>query len=106
MIAQVKQTYITPEEYLRWERKSETKSEYHDGELVAMAGASWEHNLITGNIGRHLGNQLEGRRCVVVTSDMRVRVPECNRYYYPDVVVVCGEPQFEDSELDTLLNPL
>jgi Uma2 family endonuclease len=96
---------LTPQEYLERERKAETKSEYDGGVVVAMAGASWEHNLITGNIGRRLGNQLERTSCVVVTNDQRVRVPECDRYYYPDVAVVCDEPQFEDAEVDTLLNP-
>lgn len=99
------QPYLTPQEYLERERKAETKSEYSGGVVVAMAGASWEHNLITGNLERRLGNQLEGKPCIVVSRDQRVRVPECNRYYYPDIAVVCGEPLFEAAELDTLLNP-
>ncbi|HZP81485.1 MAG TPA: Uma2 family endonuclease [Chthonomonadaceae bacterium] len=100
-----KQPRLTPQEYLECERKAETKSEYDNGVVVAMAGASWEHNLITGNLERRLGNQLEGKPCVVVSRDQRVRVPQCNKYYYPDVAVVCGEPLFEDAEVDTLLNP-
>lgn len=96
---------LTPQEYLERERKAEKKSEYDDGVIVAMSGASWEHNLITSNVLRELGNQLRGKPCAVVGQDMRVRVPECNRYYYPDIVVVCGKPLFEDGELDTLLNP-
>lgn len=98
-------SYITPQQYLEWERKAETKSEYHGGQIVAMAGASWEHNLIKDNLSRHLGNQMAEGPCVVVTSDLRVRVPACDKYYYPDVVVVCSEPQFEDAHADTLLNP-
>jgi Uma2 family endonuclease len=99
------QPRLMPQQYLEQERKAETKSEYHGGIVVAMAGASWEHNLITGNLERRLGNQLEDTSCVVVSKDQRVRVPECNRYYYPDVVVVCNPPEFEDAEVDTLLNP-
>jgi Uma2 family endonuclease len=105
MVAYAKQTPTTPAEYLYWERKAETRHEYLDGVVVAMAGASREHTLIVGNIGRQLGNQLEERPCETYQTDMRVRVLECNRYYYPDIAVVCGEPQFEDAELDTLLNP-
>jgi Uma2 family endonuclease len=105
MVAYAKTPYTTPEEYLYWERKAETKSEYLDGVVVAMAGAKWNHNVILTNCSRRLGNQLEATPCTVVTSEQRVRVEECNRYYYPDVVAVCGEPQLEDAELDTLLNP-
>lgn len=99
------QPHITPQEYLERERKAETRSEYYGGVIVAMTGASWEHNLITGNIARRLGNQLEGKPCVVVTNDLRVRALKRRSYYYPDVVVVCGEPLFEDVEFDTLINP-
>ena len=105
MVAERQREYVTRQEYLAWERKATTKSEYHDGVIVAMAGASWEHNLIVGDIQRHLGNQLERTPCVPVTNDMRLRVVECNRDFYPDVVVVCGRPIFEDEALDTLTNP-
>jgi Uma2 family endonuclease len=98
-------TYLTPEEYLAVERKSEYKSEYIDGEVVAMTGASRRHNVIAFNISIELGRQLKGRPCEGYASDMRVRVPSTRLYTYPDVVVVCGEPQFEDEHVDTLLNP-
>ena len=105
MAAQKKQIYLTPQEYLQWERQADTKSEYHDGVIVAMSGASRVHNRITFDAGRALGNQLAGSECEPFESDMRVLVPECRRYFYPDLVVVCGDAQFEDAELDTLLNP-
>jgi Uma2 family endonuclease len=98
-------TYLTPEEYLVIERRNEYKSEYIDGEMVAMTGASRRHNLITVNIAREISSQLRGRPCEGYISDMRVRVPSARDYTYPDVVVVCGEPQFEDDYVDTLLNP-
>src|SRR5437016_11499182 len=94
--------YITPEEYLRLERRAETKSEYYDGQVVAMAGARLPHNQIVFNIARLLGNQLEGTPCQIVVADQKVRVIPCNRFYYPDIVVICGEPVFLDSEQDTL----
>jgi Uma2 family endonuclease len=98
-------TYVTPEEYLRLERQAEYKSEYLNGEIFAMSGASREHNLITGNIGAEFHRQLKGKPCEAYMSDMRVKVRSIGLYTYPDVVVVCGAPEFEDSATDTLLNP-
>lgn len=96
---------LSPAEYLALERQAETRSEYHDGELVAMVGASREHNLVVLNSGREITSQLKGRPCETYANDMRVKVPAVNRYFYPDLVIVCGEPQFEDDAVDTLLNP-
>ena len=100
------QTYITPQEYLALERKAHCKSEYLDGHIIAMAGASSEHNLIVGDIFYGLYPELRRRGCLVYTNDMRVRPNPRDSYFYPDVVVVCGEPQFEDEDFDTLLNPI
>ena len=99
------QPYITPQEYLERERRAETKSQYFQGEIFAMTGASREHNLIAGNTLTSLNQRLRDRDCEVYPSDMRVKVSPSGLYTYPDVTVVCGEPQFEDAELDTLLNP-
>lgn len=96
---------VTPEEYLAFERRAEYKNEYFDGEVIAMTGASRRHNLISLNVGAELRTRLKGRTCETYVSDMRVRIPSANIYTYPDVVVACDEPQFEDAELDTLLNP-
>jgi Uma2 family endonuclease len=70
-----------------------------------MSGASRQHNLISLNIGAELRAQLRDRPCEVYTSDMRVKVSLSGLYTYPDVVVVCEEPAFEDTVGDTLLNP-
>ena len=96
---------LSPQEYLAIERKSETRNEYYNGEMFAMAGASREHNLISVNLLRDIGNQLEDRPCEAYPSDMRVSIEATGLYTYPDVSVVCGEPRFEDREVDTLLNP-
>lgn len=98
-------TYVTPDEYLRLERQAEYKSEYLNGEIFAMTGASREHNLISTNISSSLHGQLKGRPCEVYAVDMRVKVRANGLYPYPDIAVVCGEPQFEDDFVDTLLNP-
>src|SRR5436853_6598822 len=97
--------FYTPQEYLALERKAVCKSEYYTGEIFAMSGASREHNLIVANVTTALNTQLENRECEVYASDMRVRTPDTATYTYPDVIVVCGQPQFEDAEVDTLLNP-
>jgi Uma2 family endonuclease len=98
-------TYATPEEYLAFEREAENRNEYVNGEIRAMTGASRKHNLISLSIASELRAQLKGKPCEAYATDMRVRVPSANVYTYPDVIVVCGEPKFEDGYLDTLLNP-
>ena len=100
------QTHMTPEEYLAFERKATTKNEYLNGQIIAMSGASRVHNLITGNIFNGLYTQLIERECETYASDMRVKAPQTASYAYPDVVVVCDEPRFEDGVFDTLLNPI
>jgi Uma2 family endonuclease len=95
----------TPEQYLDIERAADYKSEYFDGEIFAMAGASEEHNTITFNLSGALVPQLRGTGCRGYAGDMRVKVDASGLYTYPDVVVVCGERHFTDDHLDTLTNP-
>src|SRR5919108_290049 len=95
----------TPEEYLALERAARHKSEYVNGRIYALAGASRAHNLIAGNVFAELRAQLRGRPCEAYINDMRVKVSQTGLYTYPDVAALCGEPQFEDAHLDTLLNP-
>ncbi len=97
--------FVSPEEYLERERRAEYKSEYFAGEIVAMVGAKRNHNLISGNVTTSLGVQLRNSPCEVYANDMKVRADQSRLYSYPDVVVVCGEPQFQDNEDDVLLNP-
>jgi Uma2 family endonuclease len=104
-LASKPERWITPEEYLEADRKAEFKSEYLDGQVFAMSGASRRHNLIVGKLIVALGVQLHGRPCEVYPSDMRLRVPETGLYTYPDVTVVCGTPELQDGHFDILLNP-
>jgi Uma2 family endonuclease len=101
----VKNPYVSPEEYLEREREAETRSEYVNGQILAMAGATREHSLIVLNAGSSLKAQLASRRCEVYVNDMRVKVTNAGVYTYPDVVVACGEVRLEDGRRDTLLNP-
>lgn len=105
MSSVLKPTYYTAEEYLALERSVSHKSEFHDGQIYAMTGASRKHNLITVNIARELSVQLKKRPCEAYINDMRVKAAEARSYHYPDIAVVCGTPQFEDAQVDTLLNP-
>lgn len=96
---------MTAEEYLAIERRAETRSEFIDGEMLAMAGVDRRHNRIVCNIVAALTQQFKGRRCGVHASDVRVKIPATGNYVYPDVSALCGEEQFEDAHVDTLLNP-
>ena len=99
------QTYLSPDEYIAAERKATLKSEYLNGEIVAMSGASNEHNLITMNTANGLYNQVTERGCRVYASDMRVGISAGISYFYPDIAVTCDKPRFEDDVFDTLTNP-
>lgn len=102
-----KKTRITPEEYLEFERTSEIKHEYFEGEIFAMVGASLNHNKISINLVRELGNRLKDSSCDLFSNDLRVKVQAIDKYTYPDIVVVCGDIDLEkESGMETLLNPL
>lgn len=96
---------LSPDEYLAFERNSQTKHEYVDGGLREMVGASLPHNIIACNTAHAFQSGMKGRPFIVCQSDLRVRIPD-GPYYYPDVVVAPSPPQLEDDEADTLLNPL
>lgn len=87
------------------DRQAEARSEYLDGGMLAMAGGIRAHNLIVTNIVRELSLHLKKRPCEVYSGGQRVRIPEIDLYIYPEVVVACDKPRFEDEHLDTLLNP-
>jgi Uma2 family endonuclease len=105
MVAQP--TRSTSEEaYLAFERASATKHEYYAGQVYAMTGAKEPHNLIAGNAHASLHRQLRQRPGRVYQSDMRVKVIRTGLNTYPDVVVLCGQPQFTDTIDDTVMNPI
>jgi len=97
---------ISPAEYLSMERYSEIRNEYFDGEIFAMAGASREHNQISSNIVRVIGNQLLEKPCNIYSSDMKVKVKEIEKYTYPDIVIACETETYADDNNDVLLNPM
>ena len=95
---------MTPTEYLSFEREAEIKHEYIDGHVYAMSGGSANHSLIAFATGFALFNKIRSRDCKVYNSDMKVKVT-AKLYTYPDVTIVCGQPQFEKGDDQTLLNP-
>jgi Uma2 family endonuclease len=94
---------ISPEEYLALERRAQSKSEYWDGTVLAMSGASIPHNIIVVNLISKLVSPLRARGCQIYPSDLKVR--RGRRFFYPDVSAVCGDPIFNDGEKDVVLNP-
>jgi Uma2 family endonuclease len=93
-------------DYLNCERESDARHQFIAGQVVAMAGANERHNQLASTLNFLLYGQLIERDCQVFQSDMRVRTPQRTvNYFYPDVVVVCGEAHYEEARRDTLLNP-
>jgi Uma2 family endonuclease len=96
--------YISPEDYLEGERVSPIKHEYRRGHVYAMTGAKKPHIIIGSNLVMLLGNHLLNTPCLVLYSDIKVRLEEANCYYYPDVAVTCDERDTGSTE-DFILYP-
>lgn len=96
------------QEYLDLEASSETKYEFHDGFITAMAGGSPAHSQIAGNVIRFTGNDIDKKNkpCIVHTSDLRIRVERTKRTYYPDISVVCEDPVYSSQDAHALTNPV
>ena len=93
------------DDYLTFERVSETKHEYHDGSIVAMAGGTGPHSLIAGRLITSLNMRVVSRGCSVFNSDMRIYIDANRRSLYPDISALCGTPEYRDATRDVLLNP-
>ena len=109
--------YYTPEEYLELEEKAAYKSEYIHGEIFpmgdfegdtpeAMAGAKPAHNAIRENLSGEIGSFLKKKPCRSFSSNQRIFIPSTELYCYPDLVAVCGKPEFSDSQTGSLTNPV
>ncbi|MEO5728889.1 MAG: Uma2 family endonuclease [Byssovorax sp.] len=105
MTRTAEQIPVSEDDYLEYELQSEAKHELIHGVIVAMAGASREHNAIAGNIVGLVGALLKERRCLVFPSDQRVHVEATGLFTYPDVSVACDGLRFHPKNRDTLLNP-
>lgn len=92
------------DQYLALEQGAEYRSQFYFGEIFAMAGASRRHNVVAANVLANIHPQLKGRSYEVYQNDMRVKVHP-DFYTYPDIVIVCGEPEIERKNGENLLNP-
>jgi Uma2 family endonuclease len=99
-------TGVSPEEYLERERQAETRSEYRNGEIIAMAGSSPAHARIVRNLVITIGSKLGDGPCEVFSTDLRLGVRAANLYTYPDVMVTCGELELADNRRDIVLKPV
>jgi Uma2 family endonuclease len=96
---------LSPEQYLEIERVAQIRSEYLNGEMFAMAGATARHNAIVNAIGRALYPRIKNR-CTYFTTDMRLLIPATGLYTYPDLSVVCGQVVFAGDREDIVTNPV
>jgi len=102
---QPQKKYYTPEEYLELEETAEYKSEYYQGEIFAMSGASFNHNQIILNVSSPLHQGQKNHNCRVAMTDLRLWVKDMNLYTYPDIMVICNKPEFYLDRNDTITNP-
>jgi Uma2 family endonuclease len=96
---------MSEDAYLEYDRTHEGKHELVNGEVIAMSGASDAHDRIQVHSIVAFSTRLRGGPCRVRGSDLRVRVDEAGLYCYPDLTIVCGEPEFMPTRPVTLLNP-
>jgi len=104
MTALPKKKKYTPAEYLVLEEAAESKNEFWNGEIVAMSGAKIDHQQIVSNITEFLGSKVRGR-CRVFPSEMKVWVKKRNKFFYPDLTIICDQPSFYKNRRDTIDNP-
>lgn len=97
--------YYTYDEYRRFERDSNVKHEYLDGQILAMAGRSPEHATLAAALITELGRQLASGPCHMFTSDLRIRVVATGLATYPDVTVICGDLERDPDDRNNAVNP-
>ncbi len=105
-MGQPEQTFLTPEEYFLMEETAEYKNEYYHGEIFAMTGASFHHNVIASNIHGGIHASLKGSSCYVFVGDMKIQVERGEHYTYPDLSVTCGDVEFAEGRDDVIANPV
>ncbi len=99
---------LTVEEYVKLERTTDTKYEYHNGEVFAMAGGTFNHSVLCGNIHVQLTNQIKAvnKNCYTFNSEMKLNLDDYNSYVYPDAMVVCGDFKQPVDFEDAITNPI
>lgn len=98
---------LSIQEYVSIEKDSNTRYEYHDGYIYAMAGGTLNHGLICGNVFGEIRSALKekGKNCTVINSEVKLHIQEKNKFLYPDAMVICGEIEQSDEEKNSVTNP-
>lgn len=96
---------VSPEEYLEFERTSDVRHEFVDGNVFAMAGESLSHSQVCTNLSGEVRTKLKGTSCQPLSPNMKVRTSTASLFAYPDLTIVCGKPLFHDLKKDVLINP-
>lgn len=104
--AQIIKRNYTPEEYLALEEKATKKSEYHDGEIIPMTGGTTNHNKIAGNFYKKFPSTINDQDYEIFINDVRLWIAEIRRYFYPDIMIIQGEPIYQGSNQTIVTNPL
>jgi len=103
---QLAKKYFTVQEYLALEEAAEYKSEYYQGEIFAMPGGSINHNQIIGNVISQLNQTHPRHKCRSFATELKLWIEELDLFTYPDLMIVCDNPQFYTGRTDIILNPL
>jgi len=100
--------YISIEEYIKTENDTNTKHEYHDGKIYALAGGTLNHGLLCGNAYSEIRNKLtnKGSKCIPFTSEIKIYIEKRNSYVYPDSMVICGDIEKSEEEKNSVTNPI
>lgn len=101
----LKSRRYTAAEYFELENTADSRHEFVDGQILAMAGGTDAHAQIAANLFLAIGRRLEGKPCSMRTSDMRIKYGHRVNYGYADALVICGKPEFDSRDQNTLLNP-
>ncbi len=105
MATELKQRYFTPEEYLLIEENAEYKSEYRNGEIIAITGGTTNHNKIAGNFYKKFPLTIDGQDYEIFINDVRLWIERPKMYAYPDVMIIEGEPIYQGSSKTVVTNP-
>ena len=97
--------YLSPAEYLAIEVRAAVKHEYFEGRVYDMAGANLNHNFIFSNLSAKIGAFLDGKDCVLSSSDLRITTPQFDAYMYPDLSIICNNVELQEHSFDTATNP-
>jgi Uma2 family endonuclease len=103
---QTEKRYYTPEEYLALEEAAIDKSEYHDGEIIPMTGGTTNHNKLAGNFYKKFPLTVNGQDYEIFINDVRLWIPQIRRYFYPDIMVIQGQPIYQGTNQTVVTNPL